>query len=148
MSGFIKVGGALVETDALRIAERINDYDPDLKLQYLERAASIGDPPFRIVGKQKDGTEYVVLTAWQLDQRVLDRLYAIDNTRQDLEKIIEETNRKAREAEQKKQAEVNEEAANIASAALNSPKSVYTAKSPDTGEKVKLGRHDDGYSLD
>lgn len=83
----IVVDGALVEKDALRIAEAINAYDENLWLMCLDpdRCEGITDAPFLVVHKYRDRDEYYpVLRAWKLDDEILVRLQAADTQRTDV----------------------------------------------------------------
>ena len=52
---FLVVDGQVVERDALRIAEAISDYDPNLTLLCLnpERAEGISDEPFVVAERER-----------------------------------------------------------------------------------------------
>ena len=75
----INVEGNMVERDALMIAEKIRDYDPELSLLCLDpNNASITDAPFMVVRQLTNGEYERVLEAWQLDDRILERIWASD----------------------------------------------------------------------
>jgi len=83
---FIVVDGHIVERDALRIAEAIAEYDPNLYLLCLDpaRAEGITEEPFVVAEKTKDGTLKPVLRAWKLDDEILLRLYNADTQKKDV----------------------------------------------------------------
>lgn len=130
--------GMLVESDVLRIAEKIQEYDPNLKLQYLERPESLGDPPFRVLEKCKDGKWRVAFTAWQLDDRLLERIMAADTRIQDLDAIITNKNIKAREDKNRRYQEQMDEAAEMVKAIASSPKDTYTIKLNGEVKKFRM----------
>lgn len=133
------VGGMYVEEDALRIAERVSEYDPNLKVQYLEEAASIGDPPFRVIEVCKDGVERTVLYAWELDNRILERIYAADTVKQNIDKKITDANTVARENLNRRYREELEEARNIIKSIIRTDKETYILK--DKGRKIKVHQY-------
>lgn len=128
------VNGVAVEEDVLRVAEAVHEYDPNLRVQFLADAAAIGDAPFRVIEKCRDGVERVAFYAWQLDGRLLDRIYAADCAARDLEAEITKKNRAAKDAINKRYREMEEEAHEISHAVLRSDKSKYTVRDPMSGE--------------
>lgn len=128
MSNLEKVGEYWVEGDALRVAEKINEYDENLRVQFLERPEKIDDAPYRVIETCKDGVDRVVLHAWKLDDTVLERIYNADNQKHDLDAIITGKNIKARANEQSRYEERVAEAHDIAAHVLKSPKQSYTVK--------------------
>lgn len=123
------IDGHYVQDDALRIANKINEYDPNLRVQYLAHAADLGDPPFRVVENCRDGVERTVCYAWELDDRLYDRVVTLDTMGTDLLKVIDKNNEQQRQRVKKEHAEKNEEAKEIITAVAKSPKDTYTVKS-------------------
>jgi len=80
---YVVLDGVIVERDALYIAEKINDYDPDLQLICLESEAlaSIHDAPFLVIRDRGNGVFERVLEAWELDDRIIERLFTADCAR-------------------------------------------------------------------
>lgn len=128
------VGGVQVELDVLRIAEAIHEYDPNLRVQFLNEAAAIGDPPFRVIETCRDGVDRVAFLAWELDGRLLERVMQADCAKRDLDAIMTKQNRAAKDAVNRRYREKLEEANEIAFSVLRSRKSKYTVKDPNTGE--------------
>jgi hypothetical protein len=122
------VEGVAVERDALRIAERIREYDPNLTLQYLEEAARLDEPPFRVIEHCKDGVDRVAFTAWQLDERLLARVYHGDSARHDIDRILTERNRKAKDRQNQRFRDSLEEANDITQHVIKSPRVRYTVR--------------------
>lgn len=125
------VDGVQVEVDVLRIVEAIQEYDPNLRVQYLEKATSFGDPPFRVIEKCRDGVDRIAFTAWELDGRLLERVMKADCAKRDLDAIMTKQNRAAKDALNRRYREQMEEANEIAHAVLRSRKSKYTVRTPD-----------------
>lgn len=130
-AGLAVVGGVLVERDALRIAERIKEYDPNLTLQYLEEAERADQPPFRVIEHCRDGVDRVAFTAWVLDERLIQRVAMGDNARKDLDRILTEANRKAKEAQKQAFRDSLVEANDITQHVIRSPKVRYTVRLND-----------------
>lgn len=128
--------GEWVERDVLRIVEQIRQYDPNLRVQYLETAASLGDAPYRVVEHCKDGKDRIVFYCWTLDQRVLDRIYAADNNKLDVMGRIDSHNDKVRRNEQQRYEDRLGEAGDIMRTALRSRKGRWTFK--DGNRKVTI----------
>lgn len=133
------IGGTYVEEDALHIAEKVNDFDSNLRVQYLEEAAAIGDPPFRVVESCRDGVDRTVLYAWQLDDRVIERLYAADTQRRDILLAIDKQNAQAKNQEVQRYKEQMAEAADIAASVIRSDKQTYKLRD---GERLLKIHHD------
>lgn len=123
--------GMLVEQDALRIAQRIKEYDPNLTLQFLESADSVSEPPFRVIEHCKDGLDRVAFTAWTLDERLLQRIYAGDNTKHDIDALMTKQNAAAKKAEEAKAKEAIDEAGDMVKSIIKSPRTRYTARPND-----------------
>ena len=86
---FLIVDGAVVERKALYIAEKIKDYDENLELLCLDpdMAEGITDAPFIVAERvMQDGLPVLkpVLRAYELDDRILERIYAADTKRYDV----------------------------------------------------------------
>lgn len=130
------VDGVQVELDVLRIAEAIHEYDPNLRVQYLEQAGSLGDPPFRVIERCRDGVERVAFLAWELDGRLLERIMEADCAKRDLDAIMTKKNRAAKDELNRRYREQLDEAHEISRSILRSRKSKYTVRMPDTGELI------------
>lgn len=141
------IDGKWVEHDALRIAERVNEYDPNLFVQYLERAAAIGDAPFRVVYRnpqrgldQNNAELYTVLYAWQLDERLLDRIRAADSHRFNVLGKLELDNEKLVTEGKRRYFEIREENKAKVASVLASRKTEYTLHN-DKDELVRISDH-------
>ena len=119
--------GVLVEEDTLDVIRRIMEYDENLRVKYLRPDSSdITDAPYAIFEVCPDGIERLVFTVWELDQRVLERLYLADTQKHDIIARIEGANQRARADQQRRFRESMEEAADIAAHVIRSPKTEYT----------------------
>lgn len=112
--------GSLVERDVLNIIEKIRDYDPCLKVQYLEHAANINDAPWRLIELCKDGKWRTVFYFWELNEKVLHRLYAADTHFTDVQHRLEKNNENIRRADEQRYKERILEAHDITKTFLKS----------------------------
>jgi hypothetical protein len=133
----VVIDGNVVERDALRIAEAIRDYDPNLVLLCLnpERATGITDEPFVVAERGKDGILRPVLRAWVLDDKVLERLYNSDTQRHDVLHALVTTEEKNRKASQQRYQEKRDELKDVV-AHIAGMKSRYTVRDSDTGDML------------
>lgn len=130
--------GTYVEHDTLRIAERIQEYDPNLSLKYCATPDNLTDAPFILVELCKDGIERIVFEIWELDERVLEKIYAADNQYQSIEDMLTKTNEQAKKEQNRRYTELKDEQDAIAEAIIKTDKETYTFDNPATGDKVKV----------
>lgn len=129
------VNGQLVERDALRIAEKVNDLNPNLYVQCLESAPTLlGEPPFRIIERCRDGKDRILFSFWTLDDTVIMRIRAADMSKQDVLAKIEKNNLNVKAAQRAAAKEQFAEGSEIAYAVMKSKKSSYSV--PVEGEKT------------
>lgn len=126
------------QDDVFRVVEQVRAYDPNLDVAYLDPdKGTISDAPYVIVEHCRDGKTRVLFSVWQLDSSVMDRIYAADTTKFDVQGAIDKNNKKAREEALKKGAGLFEEAKDITSHIMANPKGTYSFPST-TGEVVTL----------
>lgn len=129
--------GSWIEHDVLNIVEKVQAYDPNLKVQYLDPALAddITDAPYRILEKCPDGNWRVVFTVWELDERVLERLYRADNQRGNILHGLDGANLLAKRNQERRYKDEQEALAEMVRDTIKSPKDTYSARNPVTGEK-------------
>lgn len=132
--------GVYVEQDVLRVVQTIQEYDPNLRVKYLDpdSGGSVGDPPYKVVELCPDGIERVVFSVWKLDGSIVERLRAADTQKLDILVGLETKNQAVRDAEKRRfREEVLGEAHDIAHHVLRSPRSSYTVEHPhDPGTRL------------
>jgi len=129
--------GVLVENDVFDIANRVAEYDPNLKIQYCDpEQAGPGDAPYRLMELCRDGLWRKVMDIWTLDATVLERIYAADTQKRDILLGIDKQNLVAKQDQQRRYKEMMEEAGDIMKHVLRSSKSTYTIK--DKGKVIKV----------
>jgi len=138
----IIVDGAVVEKDALRIAEAIEDISPNLKVICLDpTTAGVNEAPFVIVELCTDGVWRPVFSAWQLDQRVLDRIHMADRyAGNNALAMVEEAEAAFYKKEHQRFQEEREKAIDLVASIVRSPKSSFTFKNEE-GVWVTINEH-------
>ena len=126
--------GVYVENDTLRIVQAIQEYDPNLRVKYLDpdRGGELGDPPYKIFELCPDGHERLVFGVWSLDDRVLERLWAADTQRHDIPARLAQHNAKVRQDSARRfREEQLGEAHEMVVAVVRSPKDTYRIPTPN-----------------
>lgn len=119
--------GSYVEADVLNVVEKIRAYDSNLGVKYCNPAnADAGDPPYKIVELCPDGIERVVFGVWELNEQVLERLYAADNTRTNVLVDLQGNNLLAKKEQERRYTEKCLEDKDILTSYLKSPKGRYS----------------------
>jgi hypothetical protein len=130
--------GSYVEQDVLNIIDKIQEYDPNLKVKYVDpNRAEFGDEPYRIVEVCPDGMERVVFGVWKLDETVLQRIYAADKMKSDVLANIDSHNRMVSQGVQARYEDQKLEAQDIVAHYLNSRKGRWSFIN-DEGKKVTV----------
>lgn len=76
---FVQVDGQIVEKDALLIAERLKEYDPNLEILCLDpMKCDFNEAPFVVCERKPDGTLSRVFECWQLDNTIIERVMLAD----------------------------------------------------------------------
>lgn len=132
--------GVYVEADTLDIVQRIRDYDPNLRIKYLDpdRGGEFDDPPYKIMELCPDGHERLVFGVWSLDAQVLERLYLADTQRHDILTNLEKRNNRAASEVQRRYTEEREEALEMTKAIIRSPRDTYTLPGRNRGETIVM----------
>lgn len=129
--------GSYVDRDVLGVIQKIADYDPNLRVQYLEIAATLDEAPWRVVERCKDGQDRVVLTAWVMDNSVYDRLILADTQLWNPSEKSIQNNQKIKQNKHKKDKEEMAESSELAGRIIYNDKS-YSFIDDKTDEKVTI----------
>ena len=129
------VDGMIVERDALRVAEAIKDYDPNLEVLCTTDAEDISEEPFVVAEKGKDGILRPVLRAWELNDLVLERIKLADNQRFSTLKTVEESEAAFKRVNAQRYQEWREEAKDVVKH-IAGMKSRYSVRDSNTGELI------------
>jgi hypothetical protein len=134
---YIQMGHLLVEEDALRIAQAVKDYDENLDIICLDPSmpgVKCTSAPFMVIQRVRDGTYQKVFECWELDMRVLERLWAADQHRNNQWQTLQQMELAAKEGMEKRYRERIIEAGELAFDILKSPRSSYTVLNKDGDE--------------
>ena len=139
---WLVVDGQIVERDALRIAEKINEYDENLVLMCLpnDSTADFHDAPFVVCERQPNGSMVRVLEAWELDDRIIERIWAADTKRFDILAKLDKMENDKKETDARRYREKMDENLDILVHVAKSPLHTYTVENHE-GELVRV--HDD-----
>ena len=131
--------GSLVESDVLRIVEKVREYDENLVVKFIPpHAASVTDAPYAIFERCRDGLERLVFSVWKLDDTILERLEAADTQRHNILVDMDGRNLKVKQAKQQRFKEELLGASDIMASMLRSPKGKYSfpVENSDGSRKV------------
>jgi len=135
----VDVDGQLVEADALKIAEKVHDYDPDLQIICVDPSrAAFTEAPFLVIRDKGSGVFEKVLEAWVLDDKIIERIWASDGAKfNTLDTLVGMENRKKMEAQyindQKRGHNIE-----LGVSIIRNPKSSYTFKDDRTDDLVTI----------
>jgi len=137
---YLDMGGVLVEQDALRVAQSIKDYDENLEVICLDPdkpGVKCTSAPFMVVQRMPNGTYQKVLEAWELDDRVIERIWAADQHKNNQWQTLEQMEKAIREGAEKRYREAMDEANELALGVIASKYSSYSFKNKE-GDKIKI----------
>jgi hypothetical protein len=140
---YLDMGGVWVESDALRIAQAVKDYDDNLEVICLDPAdprVKITSAPFMVIQRMANGTYQKVLEAWELDNRIMERIWAADQQKNDQLDTLEKWEKAIKDGQDKRYREQLDEANELSLDILASKASGYSFRNK-IGDKVKL--HED-----
>ncbi len=129
--------GVYVERDVLNIIEKIYAYDSNLRVKYLDGPGRFDQAPYAIFEMCPDGIERLVFSVWELDERVLERLFNSDTLKSDVLGNLDRNNNLIRNDRQRRFEEAKEESKDILLHMLKSPKGRYSFPTP-TGNIVTV----------
>jgi len=134
----VLIDGMVVERDALRVVEAINDYDPNLYVLCVDpqRAEGISEEPFVVVEKCSDGTCRPVMRAWTLDDTLLERIRLSDTHRGNILQTLADMEKKEADKKQERYKDRLGEASDISASIMRMKGSNYSVRDPRTGELI------------
>jgi hypothetical protein len=129
--------GQWVSDNQVRVAQVLQDYDPNLQLQWIplnERGPD--DYAFRVVDVSPGKRPYAVCFAHEADERLLARVFEADGTKNGgTLNILERINMAQEMLNLKKQMEERMESHELAYSVMNSSKIHYKHNGIDFGKK-------------
>lgn len=81
-----------VEDDVAHVVGEVRRLWPELDVQYVERP-ELGDAPYRVIERCKDGVIREVMPVWVLDNQLLDVLHQADTNKHDVLTVVNAHNR-------------------------------------------------------
>lgn len=124
--------GVAVEADVLNVAEKVHEYDARFKIKFCDPDKSeIHDAPYMLTEMCADGVERICFYIWELDDRVLERLYAGDVLKNDILGQLDSANALARRNLDRRWQEARDECKDIVEHYLKSMKTRYSFKRED-----------------
>lgn len=130
--------GSQVEADVYNVVEKIRNYDPNLRVKYLNMASGLHEAPYALFELCPDGIERKVFDIWELDDRVLDRLVAADTLKHNVLARMDANNALVRNDRENRYKERIAEAHDITATFLKSDKqNAWTFKNED-GKTVTI----------
>lgn len=135
---YVMLNGNIVERKALYLAEKIKDYDPNLELLCNMDAEGISEEPFVVAEYvEQNGVRVLkpIFRAWELDDRILERIYASDTKRRDVLADIIKSEEQFRADNERRYQEARELNADIVKH-IAGMKSKYSITDPNTGELI------------
>jgi|SRR5215510_3857677 len=135
---YVDVDGMLVERDALRIAEAIRDYDPNLVLlcvdpNYVE---GVSEEPFVVAEKDSNGVLHTVLRSWTLDDTLLERIYLADNQKFNTLDTLLKLEASVKNENKRRYQEVRDETKDVVAHIIKDRHSKYTVRDSKTNEMI------------
>jgi hypothetical protein len=135
---FVVIDGMLVERDALNIAERVSEYDPRLAIMCADPEKSgLNDAPFLLIWENNQGVWERVFEFWELDERVLERVWAADQQKFDGLARLESMEDQIRKQRESRYREVREENKEKMLAAVVNKSSSFSIHN-DEGDLIKI----------
>lgn len=131
----VNVDGMMVELDALRIAEAIKEYDPNLEILCVDPsiATDVSEAPFVIAEHCKDGILRPIFSCWSLDGTVLERIRGADSNKVSLTATMDKVKADLQLQRTRRYEETRLEQKDIVEH-IAGMKSKYTVRDPRTGE--------------
>lgn len=137
--------GVYVTRDVLNVVEKVKEYDENLSIKFCEPSmAEPGDAPYKLVEKCRDGIERVAFDIWELDERVLERIWAADNQKHDVFMDLEGRNLIAKKKETQRYKESIAAAHDVVVSMLKSGKHKWTYKDEITGRTTTFDDRNKG----
>lgn len=134
---YIDVDGMLVEEDALKVAEALAEYDPNLFILCVQpgREDSISEAPFVIAEKDSKGNLQPIFRAWKLDNTILDRVKLSDSQRYNPFETLQQMEAKIKADRVRRYEEERAERRDIVEH-IAGMKSKYSVHDPQTGSLI------------
>lgn len=139
---YIIIDDMLVDKKMHDIAQKIDEYDPQLCILCVDpMMCEFSEAPFVLaeVVNTPDGPQvFKVFEFWELNESILERVYMADTKRHDVLLNMDKKNQAIKDESQRRYKEKMAERKDIVESIIASPKSQYSYKDPDTGQKITM----------
>ena len=128
---------AEIDDDVAHVVMKIRETWPELEVQYCENP-ELGEAPYRVVEKLRDGRRLDVMVAWELDDRLLELLHQADMNKHDVQQIMNKSNQAVRTRQYKEQLTWRDYCRDVIVSASRHMGGTYTFKDPRVGHEGEL----------
>jgi hypothetical protein len=139
---YIVIDNMLVDKKMHDIAQKIDEYDEHLCILCVDPAwCEFSEAPFVLaeIVDTKDGPQvFKVFEFWELNDSILERIYASDTRRVDVLAEMDKNNKKVKDEEHRRYREKMQATADLAASIITSRKSSYTYTDEDRDAKVTV----------
>ena len=127
--GMVQVDDYIVDKKVLDVIERIRAYDDNLDVMYLNPdKADFLDAPWVVIERCADGFMRKVFDVWEMNDKVLERLFNADTRRVDVLLNVDRANQAIKNDQQRRFREKTAESADKLAHLLAHPKTTYKVK--------------------
>lgn len=135
---YVVIDGMIVERKASDIVQKIQEYDPDLEVFYCDPdKAEFNDAPYVLCWRDEKGVLKKVFEFWELDDRVIERIYNADRNRFDAFAKMTQIEEQLKKAKEDRYQEVRQTNVELFKDILRSPQSSYSFKNKE-GDLVRI----------
>lgn len=131
-----------IDDDTVHIVQEIERLWPELRIRYCENP-EIGEAPYLLVEKTRDGNDVPVMSIWQLDSRLLDVIHEADTSKHDVQRILDKKNDAAKATNQDKILTWRDYCRDVISSAGRHIGSSYTFRDPRLGHEGEVVKIED-----
>ena len=139
---YVVIDNMLVDKKMHEIAQKIDEYDEQLCILCVDPdTCGFSEAPFvlaEVVNTPEGPQVFKVFEFWELNDSVLERLYASDTRRVDVLAEIDKNNKKIRDEENRRYREKMESQIDVVASIIRSTKSSYTYIDEDRNAKITM----------
>jgi len=134
----VVIDGMIVEKDALRVVEALKEYDENIEVLCVRSdSGEINEAPFLIC--ERVGDRLVrIMEAWQLDDRILDRIRLSDTERSNVLVTLGLMQDDAKKKQKARYSDIMGENKELSASIIATKKSAYKFVDQKTGDIVTL----------
>ena len=135
---YIVIDGLIVERKASDIVQKIKEYDENLEVFFCDPdTAEFNDAPYVLCWRDQHGILKKVFEFWEMDDRIIERIYLADQNRFDAFARMEKIEAQLKKAQEDRYRETREESNQLFLDVLRSPKSSYSFENKE-GDLIRI----------